>query len=174
MGYTHYWNFNPSKIEDTESLRKKFKEASRLIKKGYLALKKEPFFHAGQHGGAYETSPCLIRGGLGEGAPNINESEVWFNGDAKTNLDHETFQIKWKGEDARDFCKTARKPYDILVCYALIAFDHVFNDPQVFSFSSDGEEEDWEFGRNLFTHVTGWYLDNIFPEQTEEEPHYAN
>ena len=33
MGYTHYWNYVPSRIKDTEVLRKKFKRASKQIKK---------------------------------------------------------------------------------------------------------------------------------------------
>lgn len=171
MGYTHYWQFNPSKIEDTETLRKKFQAASSLVKKGYLALKKDPFLHAGQHGGAYAENPCLVRGGLGKGAPIINESVIWINGDEKTHLDHETFQIQWKGKDVRDFCKTARKPYDILVCYTLLAFHHVFDDRQVFSFSSDGDEEDWQHAANLFTKISRSYIGTIFPESPEVETH---
>ena len=69
--------------------------------------------------------------------PIFDNTEVFFNGmheDA-----HETFQIK-KAASSGDFCKTARKPYDLMVCACLLLYKHHFPYVQV---SSDGDLDDW-------------------------------
>jgi hypothetical protein len=60
-----------------------------------------------------------------------NEEVIWLNGIEG----HETFVFR--PQTTRfDFCKTARKPYDLPVCEVLILLDrHIPN----FSFRSDGE-----------------------------------
>ena len=52
---------------------------------------------------------------------------IWFNGNPQEELDHEPFVLHRKkiDEAGADFCKTARKPYDLLVCATLIVADHV-------------------------------------------------
>jgi len=157
MGYTHYWTYNPNEILDTEELRRKFRVAVQTIDQAHKKIKKKKY--------------CIICGGLGQGSPMINESEVWFNGDAKTGTDHETFGIRWfpSGGEVKGFCKTNRKPYDILVCVSLLAFKHAFNDPDVFSFSSDGDNADWEDARNLYMDITFSRIDEIFPEESNLE-----
>ncbi len=157
MGYTHYWTYNPNAIKDTEELRRRFYAAVFIIKQAHQIIKRE--------------TSCVIRGGLGKGKPMMNESQVWFNGDEKKGLDHETFSIKWypEGGIARDFCKTARKPYDLLVCVSLLAFKHAFDDPKVFTFSSDGDNSDWEEAKDLYTRITGTFVGHIFPEEAELE-----
>jgi hypothetical protein len=156
MGYTHYWKYNPNAIKDTEELRKKFRAAVFIIKQAHKIIKREKL--------------CVIRGGLGEGTPMMNESQLWFNGDEKKGLDHETFNMKWyqEGGFTKDFCKTNRKPYDILVCVSLLAFNFIFDNPDVFTFSSDGGNEDWEEAKHLFTRIVGSYVGEIFPEEELE------
>jgi hypothetical protein len=172
MGYTHYWKYNPNEILDTEELRARFRFAVDIIKKAHKEIKKnKKFIHAGQAGGFYDEQPCIIRGGLGKGSPMINESEVWFNGDDKTGMSHETFGIRWfpSGGEVKGFCKTARKPYDILVCVSLLAFKHAFDNPDVFTFSSDGNNSEWEEAKDLFTRITGSFVGEIFPEEAHLE-----
>jgi hypothetical protein len=171
LGYTQYWKYNPNEILNTEELRERFRFAVDIINKAHKMIKKDKFIHKGQAGGFYDDQPCIIRGGLGEGKPMINESEVWFNGDGKTGMDHETFGIRWfpSGGEVNGFCKTARKPYDILVCVSLLAFKHAFNDSDVFSFSSDGDNADWEDARNLYMDITFSHIDEIFPEEANLE-----
>jgi len=156
MGYTHYWTYNPNEIKDTEELRMRFRAAVFIIKLAHKTIKREKL--------------CVIRGGLGVGKPIMNESQVWFNGDEKTGMDHETFDMKWypEGGIAKDFCKTNRKPYDILVCVSLIAFKYFFNNPKVFNFSSDGDNSDWEEAKDLYTRITGTFVGHIFPEEELE------
>lgn len=138
---------------DTEMLRMRFRFAVDIIKEAHKIIKKRKY--------------CIIRGGFGEGTPMINESQVWFNGDEKTGMSHETFNIQWfpSGGSAKDFCKTARKPYDLLVCVSLLAFNHAIDNPDVFSFSSDGDNADWEDAKDLFTYITGSFEGEIFPEK---------
>jgi hypothetical protein len=141
---------------DTEKLRRCFRVAVQTIEKAHKLIKKR------KH--------CIIRGGLGEGTPMINESQVWFNGDAKKGLDHETFGIKWfDNQRTHDFCKTARKPYDLLVCVSLLAFKHAFDNPVVFRFSSDGDNAEWEDARNLYMDITFSHIGEIFPEESNLE-----
>jgi hypothetical protein len=144
MGYTHYWEYNPEKIECTETLRRKFKSASGQIKKFAKFIERQDLFK--------------IRGGFGHGKPVFNESEIWFNGDASADLDHETFAIRWHESSKTNpcdwFCKTAHKPYDLLVCFALLTLVEKFG-RSVFSFSSDGDSEDWKEAINLYETFTG-------------------
>jgi len=144
MGYTHYWDYEPDKIDDLEEVRNQFDwGVTRILQ----ALRE---IELGR-----EDGDCIIKGGFGVGKPMINESQVWFNGNANKGMDHETFAIKWCDNATKwNFCKTARKPYDLLVCVALLAFNEAFaNYPGVFSYSSDGEEEDWVEAKKLFAKV---------------------
>jgi hypothetical protein len=142
---------------DTEKLRRCFRVAVETINQAHKLIKKR------KH--------CIIRGGLGKGSPMINESEVWFNGDDKTGMSHETFGIRWfpSGGEVNGFCKTARKPYDILVCVSLLAFNHAFDNPDVFNFSSDGDNAEWEEAKDLFTRITGSFVGEIFAEEANLE-----
>jgi len=143
IGYTNYWEYKPDAIEDTEKLRKMFSKASKQIKKfvDFITTNKSEIYK--------------ICGGLGEGKPIFNESEVWFNGDRAQNLDYETFKIHWS-ETSNGFCKTARKPYDIIVCFALLTFAEIFP-KEAFSFSSDGTmtDDEWQIGCEFYETFTG-------------------
>jgi hypothetical protein len=144
MGYTHYWRFHKDKME-TETLRKTFALVSDECKKVLQHLR-----HRGK-----------LCGGLGEGEPIFNESEIWFNGDGEKGLDHETFCITWKGKEGFDFCKTARKPYDLAVCFCLLSF-HKHFPSDVFTLSSDGSAEDWQEAVDLYNKTTDNQLENPF------------
>jgi hypothetical protein len=109
------------------------------------------------------------RGGMRQDAPPTG---AWFAGaalDTRTcdgDCSHETFLIEqcftlapWQhaGDDFFACCKTAYKPYDILVTACLIIFTHYFGaEVQV---SSDGESQDWEDARRLCQHVLGYGAD---------------
>ena len=147
MGYTHYWSFDPNKVSNTEDLRKRFKRASMQIKKFANWVNEN------------KSEVYKICGGLGKGKPIFNETEVWFNGDASQQLDHETFNMHWLRPTLHggftDFCKTARKPYDLTVCFALLTFAEIF--PDAFEYSSDGnmEDEEWQRAVEFYETFTG-------------------
>jgi hypothetical protein len=147
MGYTHYWTFEPNKVQTTEDLRKKFKRASSYVKNFVRFMDQN------------KSNVYKICGGLGEGKPIISDTEIWFNGDASQGLDHETFSLHWVRPNHHnghnDFCKTARKPYDLIVCFTLLVFADMF--PEAFEFSSDGgmEDDEWQRAVDLYESFTG-------------------
>lgn len=125
MGYTNY--FKGKKSTDA-----KFMEFSDACKKLHDSLPEK----SESAGGYYNDMPIVIKGGNGEGEPIFNNDMVCFNGDDSTDMSHETFRIEKKGTN--DFCKTARKPYDLLVVACLIAAWQILN----YKFSSDGFSSD--------------------------------
>lgn len=138
-------------------MKRKFRNAVREIKQCYFYLKRNPYAHTDKEEaeGFYPDQPCIIRGGLGKGLPKFLQDQIWFNGDESTGLDHETFYLTWnnmdsEGKDNWGFCKTARKPYDVLVCMSLLALENAFQDPKVFSYSSDGDEPEWQRAKYLY------------------------
>ena len=148
MGYTHYWTFEPNKVQNTEDLRKRFKRASKYVK-GFVK-----FINANK------SEVYTICGGLGDGKPIITDTEIWFNGDSSQQLDHETFSIHWNRPNYHgkwnDFCKTARKPYDLVVCFSLLIFAEIL--PDAFTFCSDGtiEDDEWQRAVELYEAFTGF------------------
>lgn len=74
------------------------------------------------------------------GAPIANEEKIFFNGCGFEDADHETFVLTKKAQ-SYEFCKTARKPYDLAVqCTLLIAKHHA---PDRITIASDGDPEEW-------------------------------
>lgn len=82
MGYTHYWY----RVKD---LSEGWNEFVRDVKRVYKNLPK----YSESAGGFYENEPIKICGGLGKGKPVFDKDEIWFNGDSKRDLDHETFWL---------------------------------------------------------------------------------
>jgi hypothetical protein len=153
MGYTSYWR-RPLELDE-----QKWEDFVDDVKKLRYGLPK----HSTSAGGYYENQPLKLVGGNGEGQPMITNQSIWFNGTDEGNLSHETFHMtrvfepeEWQeAEDGLyfNFCKTARKPYDLMVALTLIAFKHHFdNEVKV---SSDGNAEDFEQAVEIFREVIG-------------------
>jgi hypothetical protein len=122
MGYTHYWKFNP-----TEKTEKQFKN---VLKDCQLILANK--------------GNIVICGGDGEGEPEITKDVIWLNGDRKNENNYETFYFSPFEQTEFDFCKTAKKPYDLIVGAILLSLAHRLTG---FSFSSDGDfekENEWK------------------------------
>lgn len=146
MGYTHYWTFNRSKGTAAQ-FRKAVTEINTILQ----ALPEK----TDTAGGGYSDEPLSIFGSDGTGKPEIKNNLICFNGDRSKDLDHEPFYLKRLGKDAWKFCKTTRKPYDLLACCSLIALANAYNDANIFSFSSDGDKEDWEPAIQLYNKTIG-------------------
>lgn len=147
MGYTHYWEFKgkvaPKDLQDGEN---KFAKVAGIVK---VCLKK------------VTGKGIRIAGGMGDGEPIICDTAIVFNG--KGDESYETFAIRYH-DGEWNFCKTARKPYDLLVCLTLLAFKEVFGDD--FSYRSDGiTREDYE---NRETNEY-WKKIGFVPEGPEKE-----
>ena len=138
MGYTHYYTQNRSLTN---------REWKDLIDIFHHMLNHLPA-HSHNAGGFYADFPLTICGGDGTGQPEINDRSLVFNGDEKGGLDHETFYIDKDGHGFY-FCKTARKPYDLLVCAVLLALCEIA--PAAFELSSDGDMagEEWQPARDF-------------------------
>lgn len=166
MGYTHYWNIKINNSYDSNKMRDNFSKVAKDVNKALTMLpKSNP-----TAGGYCEEYPVKISGGChGYPRPIVNESEIWFNGDEAQGMDHESFSIGvddfYDGlyEGKFSFCKTARKPYDLLVCFTLISLAHHFP-KNVFTFSSDGGTDDWAPAFDFYTQVTGKKVKKSTPE----------
>ena len=122
MGYTHYFNLKKKPTQ---------KKWDSFTKECQVLLKNLPSFSESA-GGCYINEHINIFGVSGGGKPEINSNLVCFNGDGSKGLDHETFVIE--KAILSDFCKTARKPYDLLAVACLIAANRNLG----LLFSSDG------------------------------------
>ena len=69
-------------------------------------------------------------------------------------LDHESFFLTPETTNW-NFCKTARKPYDLLVCAVLLSAYNILG----YELSSDGGFEDWQ-------PAIDFYLDTVYDVQT--------
>ena len=159
MSYTMYWN-RPKKNHKQEAWDKFITDCKYL----YKHMPK----HSESAGNFFADKPLLLNGDGAYKNPVFNKDKVWFNGTGITkrikvkdeegrgywqdvidnvpdnlkDLGHETFILKRKySEGDWTFCKTARKPYDLMVKACLILYKYYFSDVQI---SSDGDEEDWQ------------------------------
>lgn len=88
----------------------------------------------------------MIRGGNSDSAsaPEVTKDHIWLNGDDKDDQGHETFGIKVDDSEF-NFCKTARKPYDVVVVAICIYLKSL----GIFDWSSDGDVKDHKEGGDL-------------------------
>ena len=117
MGYTHYWRQDrgPATTEQWLAITNAFRT---LLSHSPVPVQREDDDN---------------------GPPMITDQHIAFNGIGGAG--HETM---WMGKNAPgfNFCKTARKPYDLLVTALLILADH--HAPGVWDITSDGEVENWQ------------------------------
>lgn len=143
MGYTHYWNLK-------ERNPKKFKEAVELFKTCWNKVKEK-------YG---NDTPELYDGAGRTPSPIISDTCLCFNG--KGELAHETFRIE-VGDSGFDFCKTARKPYDLAVCLVLLSFKEIFGEG--FEYDTDGINRETIKNEE---NIKYWKSINYTPEINEE------
>lgn len=125
MGYTHY--FQMSK-QPTESQWGRIVVAAKQLE---AALPEKT-----RTAGGYHANDPLS---LCPEETDISLIEIRFNGG--NGLDHETFLIHPHYREF-NFCKTARKPYDLMVTAVLLACHHFA--PGCWDIGSDGDPEDWQ------------------------------
>jgi hypothetical protein len=118
MGYSHYIGFNKS-----EKSEKQFKTVLTDCTK-IMANK-------GDIG---------IFGEDGTGEPTFSDDAIIFNGDDSKGLHCEPLFIIPK-KSFKDFCKTERNPYDLIVCAVIIS---LANRLTGFTFTTDGDMGEWQ------------------------------
>ena len=139
MGYTHYFTVK-------ESTQTNFNKFVDVCKKLHKSLPKK----TDTAGGYFSDKPLIICGGNGTGKPIFSKDEICYNGDEKNGLEHEMFMIN-KNNLNWAFCKTSRKPYDLLVCACLIAGKTILG----IEIESDGNVDDWKPAIKFYADVTG-------------------
>lgn len=142
MGYTHYWK-SQDNVDDA-AYTAALKDIAKIVKNKAKILA-GPFGEKG-------TLPKTTGG-------------IAFNGIEDDS--HETFDLPASAGQLEDFsfCKTARKPYDIVVVAALTRLAEV---PGI-SISSDGDATEWKNGISLAEKVLGRKLKNPMAPGAEEE-----
>lgn len=152
MGYTHYWRWKKD-VKDIEDYQAKFKKAVRETKK---CIDRIPSLYCAENACGRFKQRFSLCGPDGQGKPVYSDTEISFNGNADTGDDYETFCIYITDESGMSFCKTARMPYDVAVCIALICFKKAFGDD--FVFSSDGDIKSGEQGWAIAKSMTSYYV----------------
>ncbi len=141
MGYTHYWYLNKQSEEGS-----RFNQT--IVDMGKIVAEKW----------------SLLAGWDGEGGPEVGRNRVRYNGIEDDS--HETFAFQRFGSEGQSFshspedqgkdfscCKTAQKPYDVVVVACLAVAAQVIGDG--IEVSSDGDPEEWEDGATLASVVLG-------------------
>lgn len=164
MGYTHYYSQKKSMGEN------EFEEYGKDVQKLIAALPSTvSSFNAMYGWGGYESSD----GGYGievlavahdnPGKPMVSSKAVHFNGSGADNADHETFRVErgmdeahWSFKQDKEVfncTKTNCKPYDVMVCAALLAL--LDRAPDAWRVSSDGSASDWVAAARFASHALG-------------------
>jgi hypothetical protein len=133
MGYTHYWY---TKTFAPKVWRQLILDVGTL----YANLPPEVVL-----------TGCLKYGEL----PYFGEDAIWFNGKP----DYETFVLHRENFSTREanvfnFCKTAQKPYDLMVCAVLLTAKYL--SPDSIRLSSDGDEDDWQEAEQFVWNTLGY------------------
>lgn len=132
MGYTHYWSFNKAHRLETKkaesAYQKAIKECNKFIQ-------------------AYQSEAIGLNRLSGYSAYTSEYGGIKING--KQKMQHEDFTMRehFNQNEGFHFCKTARKPYDIVVVGCLIILKAHLG--ELIDISSDGYAEDWIDGQRL-------------------------
>jgi len=127
VGYSHYWSKTGE--VDNKKYAAALKDIAKIVKASHVKLANG----AGEEG----TKPELTNG-------------IAFNGVGDDS--HETFSLPKSAQSIQhEFCKTASKPYDILVVAALARLAEV---PGIIV-KSDGDTSDWQAGVALASKILG-------------------
>jgi len=144
MGYTHYWT----------------------PKKGWAENIWDRLTHDAQV--IIERSGVEIAGPCGDGVPELTKDVISLNGKGEEDS-HETFRLT-QSCCAFVFCKTDRKPYDVVVGTILLRAKHL--SPEKFRLTSNGRVEgcEWKRASELYQKVFGEAPDmNCLNERDENE-----
>jgi hypothetical protein len=142
MGYTHYWRTNEKQL-DVIKFKQLVISARKLIK---------------------EQKECKLCGYDGTKKPTITSNGIGFNGCQANGEDYETFLLTNKPEPFA-FCKTALKPYDIIVTACLILYKLTFQNKVIVS--SDGNLSEWTPAVNLINNILKYNVNIDFDNNGE-------
>ena len=141
MGYTHYWSFKAIPKGKIGAVEKLYQQAIRDINRACLAYQKQ--FESGD-----------FRRLSGYSAYTNKYGGVKINGSRE--YSHEDFVLREHYNQNREscyfgFCKTAEKPYDVVITAALSILKYRLGD--LVDVSSDGRPMQWNAGVLLASSV---------------------
>ena len=135
-----------------------------MIVKDCRKLKKNLPEHSLSSGEYYKDSPLAINGCSNYKTAQFTKEHIWFNGynpnDENDDLGHETFVMSREGSNGFAFCKTTRKPYDLMVQACLLIYKYY--SPKTIDLGSDGDAEDWKVAVDFVNDTLGMSINNPF------------
>jgi hypothetical protein len=156
MGYTTYYRQKRSMTdEEFDGFCEDVKKLQEALPKTVGAFVSRFGRTAGSSEGDESTPLAIEPQASGSDDSVIGAGRVGFNGAGFEDADHETFLVpkniedgaeSWEADDIKagkrfHFTKTARKPYDVMVCACLLALKKRAS--SAWQISSDGDVEDW-------------------------------
>ena len=177
MGYTHYWKFNLDYEINSEKWKEIVDDFNKILDVEIdIPSKNDPFgptvhpYYDVYDGTGGMTSLRNILEPYSNQKLEITDEEIRFNGREEGDRGHEIFSLQRKVDkrledyatrlDRKyifDFCKTARKPYDIVVCCLLVILKHRLGN--MIEISSDGK--DWTNDEGKYYEIDGAWSDAI-------------
>jgi hypothetical protein len=122
MGYTHYWSWGA--FIDEKNYKAAMSDCRKIIR----------------------NSPVPLASWNCKGKPILRNG---FNFNGVGEEGHENFSMAVEPDrDAWGFCKTASKPYDVVVVACLCAMQDRLG-RKAFEVTSDGDAHEWEDGKAL-------------------------
>ena len=153
MGYTHYWTIHDITKPPMTS------EIAQDIQKIILASD----VPIGDGCGAWDSKPVLEPDQVVlNGIDDDSHDTLWYPPVFEGRRKLPPFSL------GRDFCKTAQKPYDVVVCAALVAIKHHQGDNV--EIHSDGKfDDEWQPAYQLYRKATGRELPPEFREYEDQD-----
>ena len=165
MGYTHYWKFNTNYKISSLKWKEIVDDFNKILDVEIDIPSND--LYCGTEG---LTRLRSILEPDSDQRLEITDNEIRFNGREEGDRGHETFSLQ-RMSDKRleeyaerldrnyifDFCKTARKPYDIVVCCLLVILKyHLGNMIEVSSVGAD-----WTNDEGVYYEIDGAWSDAI-------------
>lgn len=149
MGYTHYWDFKNNNLDekDFNKIVKDVKVIEKYFKDNDIISKNAGGYNDDNFAKLDKDSVAYKGWVVGNEVEEIEA--ISLNGDKSKDLDHENLYIQ-VGENTWCFCKTARKPYDLIITLVLLSVKFNVRSTKI---SSDGDNEDWEHAFELFNTI---------------------
>ena len=163
MGYTHYF---PHKAVTKAVWKKILADCKKLYEHMPEGVYLDGCSRGRAASRAYDgTGPMIDYG------PIFSDDEIWFNGtdpdfgdqEGYPDFAHETFTLFRKGSGGFCFCKTARKPYDVMVTACLLVYKH--HSPGTIELGSDGNAGEWAEAIQFVGEVLHYVADPFMDEE---------
>lgn len=155
MGYTHYWSHDENL--GRKALFAAMQDARKIVE-------------------AAQAKGIALAGPNGDGEPMVSEG-IALNGVAEES--HESFIFPNNPNDPFinkvngslwAFCKTARKPYDLVVCAILLVLKHHMGKQIRISSDGDRREDEWLPAEQMVKEVLGYTVRYKREETLHREP----